>query len=125
MKPITNLSEQGEDYCTALSKCKSLSELMELLESYRSICPDALKAAPRDKEEFAAFRSGLRKERSGVFAGEEFDQRFGSVLMPDLLIRVTPIAEKFCIPWGLAFIRLRDEGYIGCGEDGVFYWADK
>ncbi len=112
MKPINYTSDQAKDYSDALPKCKTLAELMSLLESYHMICPDALQRAPTNEAEFIEFMSGLRKEKRGEFAGEQFIERFGAVLLPDLLVRfgavllpdllvrVATTAVLFGVPWG-------------------------
>jgi len=110
MNPISYISSQDEDYTCALSDCTTLDKLTELLQDYASIFPDALAALPLDADEFSDFRVGLCKERSGQFSGEDFMLRFGSILLPDMMLRVGMIANQFKVPWGCAFIRLQESG---------------
>jgi hypothetical protein len=122
MKPITFFSDQGSDYSAALGKCKTLPALTELLHDYATIAPDALEAIPRTAEEFDAWRKGLGQERKGVFAGEAFMDRFGNILMPALILQVGMVAQQFGVPWGLAFIRLKDAGHIVYDDAGIARW---
>jgi hypothetical protein len=123
MKPISYTSDQASDYNEALPKCKSLAELTRLLESYHTIFPDALQAAPRNADQFEDFMAGLRKERRGKFAGAEFMQRFGAVLLPELMIHVGMVAQHFHAPWGCAFLRLKDFKRIQFDDGGVARWV--
>ncbi len=123
MKPITYLSDQAHDYCEALDPCKSLAELTALLEEYHTLFPDALAAIPKDQEEFEVFLKGLKKERRGRFAGETFVKRFGPVLMPATAMEVSFVAHKYSVPWGCAFIRLKEAGYIVFDSAGVARWV--
>jgi hypothetical protein len=122
MKPITFFSDQASDYSAALTKCKTLPALTELLNDYATIAPDALEAIPRTAEEFDAWRKGLAQERRGVFAGEEFMERFGDMLMPALMFQVVMVAQQFGVPWGLAFVRLKDAGRIVYDDAGRAQW---
>lgn len=124
MKPISYVSDQAGDYCEALSRCKSLDELTRLLESYHTIFPDALAATPKDEIEFIDFMAGVRKERRGKFAGEGFMKRFGAVLLPELLVRVGAVAARFHVPWGCAFLRLRDAKRIQFDDFGIARWRE-
>lgn len=123
MKPISYTSDQASDYSKALPKCKSLDELTHLLESYHTIFPDALEHAPMNEGEFIDFMAGLRKERRGQFAGEEFMNRFGVVLLPELMLHVGMVAQHFGAPWGCAFLRLKDFKRIQFDDGGVARWV--
>jgi hypothetical protein len=112
MKPISYTSDQGRDYCKAIDACKSIDELALVLRDYRKIFPDAFDARPKDEAEFKKWKSGLYMERHGRFAGEEFMERFGNVLLPTLMLDVGMVASQFHAPWGCAFIHLCDVGRI-------------
>lgn len=120
MESITYVSENARMYANALSAASSLEELQLVLRTYKAIAPDALAAAPTSDSEFAEWRAGLEQERRGQFAGEEWCERWGTVLIPELMMRVTEVAAKYHVPWGLAFHRLVDTGHIVKGGDGVY-----
>ena len=119
MKPITMVSEQTSDYTKALDDCETLEQLRELLASYRPIASDAEAAIPRDEQEFGDFRTGLLSERRRKFAGEEWMVRYGSLLMPHVMVEVSLVAMHFMVPWGLAFSRMKDVGRIRLDRAGV------
>jgi hypothetical protein len=119
MKPITEMSEQARDYTVALTTADTLPALMRVLESYRTIADDALRAAPKDEMEFTLFRHGLLEERSGKFAGVDWSGRYGSVTMPRVLLQVATVAAHKGSPWGWAFLRIQEAGKIKIGEGGI------
>lgn len=45
--------------------------------------------------------------------------------MPDILFRVSMTAAQFMVPWGLAFIRLKEEGFIVMNSEGFFEWVNQ
>ena len=110
--PITYMSDQADDYVKAISKAVTLNELRMVLEDYKNLFPDAYAQAPTSAAEFKAWRAGLRKERKREFAGIEFMERFGALLLPEVLIEAGMVANQFKVPWGCAYIRLRDVGRI-------------
>jgi hypothetical protein len=122
--PITHLSEQGADYCEAIGNAKSQRELHRVLKDYASLFPDALEAMPRDADEFKAWRVGLLKERNHGEGGREFMDRFGAVLLPDVLVAVTMVAARFDVPWGCAYRRMLKGGCIKL-RDGVSHVASR
>lgn len=124
MKPINYMSDQANDYSKALGAAKTLNSLRALLDDYHTIAADACAAAPQDEEEFAEFFAGLLKERKGKFAGEAFAQKYGAVLMPEIMFRVGMIANKFGAPWGLAFLRAKEVGRIVFDDAGVAHWVE-
>jgi len=110
--PITHQSEQDADYCDGIGEAATLKALLHVLHDYATLYPDALAEAPRNAPEFKAWREGLDKERKGEFAGLEFMQRFGAVLLPDVLVAVGVMAQQCGVPWGCAYIRMREAGHI-------------
>lgn len=108
MEKITYVSNQDQDYVKAIHGCATLEELLDVLRGYRSIAPDALEAAPKTEEEFQEFRRGQKKEARGQFAGEEFLDRYGAILMPALLLKVGFVAQKFNVPWGCAYLQMQN-----------------
>ena len=123
MKPITPCCDPSAEYSDALPKCTSFTELHALLHRFAPLVPDAIAAAPENAEEFATFTAGLRKERRKQFSGEDFINRYGAVLLPEIFLHVGLIALRCRVPWGLAFLRLKDAGQITCDENGVYHLA--
>lgn len=106
-------SETAKDYTDGLTKAKTLPQLQEHVETYLRVANDAYQVTKgMTKPEFIEWRSGLAKERKGEFAGEPFALKYGAVLMPEILMRVSMVADEYKVPWGLAYIRLREVGRI-------------
>lgn len=113
MTPITYISEQPTDYGEALDAADTLEKLRATTGNWILLTEDAHKVVvgmtPAD---FKAWRNGLAKERKGQFAGEEFSEKFGAVMMPEKMLKVSIIAMKFCAPWGCTYLRLKDNGQL-------------
>lgn len=120
---ITYVSDQGGDYVAAIGKVKTLAELMHVLEDYKSLCPDALEAAPKDDKEFKAWRQGLHRERRGEYAGDAYLERYGAIMLPELLMQVAAVVARFHVPWGCAYLRMVDAGMIKVVDGVSRYYA--
>lgn len=71
--------------------------------------PDATAAIETlrdDDGSYAEFRRGLQAERDKMFAGEEWAEKYGAVLLPRNAILATQVAEKYLAPWGAALVRV-------------------
>lgn len=123
-KQITMESETVSEYLVDIAKCETLSHLREVLNSYDAIAHDAVLAAPKNDDEFIEFTAGLKKESRRKSAGEEFAKRYGAILMPEIMIKVAIVAFTYNIPWGMAFLRLKDEGRIVRSTDNVYRLKD-
>lgn len=117
-------SDTCADYCAGLTKAKTLEALQTHVETYRRVADDAWKVVKEmDAPAFLRFLSGLRKERKGEFAGEEWASKYMAVLMPEILMRVSMVADQYGAPWGCAFIRLKEAGRI-TESSNVARWVE-
>lgn len=123
MNPITYLSDQPAEYMKELDKAETLEDLKRLMNEWEPLAWDA-KDIVRDMDEarFAAFRKALKSERRGKFSG---NKDAAVILMPEVMFKVSIIANKFFAPWGCAFKRMQDEGLILQGASGRFYIKEK
>lgn len=114
MTPISYVSDQIGDYTTAIHGATTLAHLRDVVAAWKTLCPDAVAVVETmtTKEDFRQWRKGLAKERRGYFAGDEFCNRFGALLMPEVLLKVGMLAAKYCVPWGCAYIRLKETGQL-------------
>lgn len=117
---VSYTSDYLKEYAVGLNECKSRQRLNEFLEHWLHFASDAYAARPTNEVEFKQFVRGLRSERKGRYAGDEWALRFGAILMPDLMFQVATIAVKFGVPWGLAFIRMQETGLITQNQMGVY-----
>ena len=112
LREISYISEPVEDYVVMLNGAKTMKDLQDGLNGWRSIAGDAADLVDTMcTEDFTAFRKALRSERRGKFCGEAATH-FLPIIIPALMFEVTMIAEQFGVPWGCAYIRLRDIGRI-------------
>ena len=58
----------------------------------------------------------LEAETGKRFAGEQWAERYGPIVMPETLVVVSEYAARFQVPWGLMYIRMRDEGWLPVGS---------
>jgi len=87
--------------------------LRSVTADWRELADDALECANNmTAEDFELFRKGLKKERKGVFAGEKWSERFADILMPALMFKVSITASEYKVPWGLAYLRLKEAGRL-------------
>lgn len=110
---IGYLSEPDKDYCRLLDAQKTLPDLRKFVRSYKLIAADALKIVDSmTGSGFRDWRAGLKLERRGKFAGEAWAVKYGAVLMPAIIVQVGLLASDYNVPFGLAYIRMRDAGRL-------------
>ena len=56
--------------------------------------------------DYQEFREGMQRERDKRFAGEEWAERFGAILVPENAIRATQLSRQLHVPWGAALMRI-------------------
>jgi hypothetical protein len=87
----------------------SLKELRAFVRGWPTLAPDAIAAARAMKAaDWDDWRRGLASERKGEFAGEAWADKFGALLIPRRMLRASALASQFFVPFGVAWIRLRD-----------------
>lgn len=107
------LSEFSADYTKALSQVKTFDELFALTSDWYPFAWDAHDAVvSMGQAGFEQFMVGLKKERRGKFAGEEFAVKYGAIMMPETLFKVSIVAEQYYVPWGTVFIQMKNAGRI-------------
>ncbi len=125
MMVVTYLSAFDKEYVTGLRQCDDLPRLREFTLHWGGLCPDAFESVRRmNDEDWPEFKRGLAKESKGKYAGDAWAERYGDILMPALLLRVSMVAEQFGAPWGTAFLQLEKAGIIQRRGD-VYVWVPK
>jgi hypothetical protein len=110
---ITPLSEPIAQYTQELTNCKTLISLQEFLERWGDLAPDAFNVGlTLNEKTFREFLHGFKKERRGIYAGDEWADKYGAILIPELFLFVQMVANEFHVPFGVAFLRLEKEGII-------------
>jgi len=119
------LSEFAMDYSTGLKTCKTLNQLKEFITIWKRYAFDTFEIVSEMSEEsFSEFKKVQEKVSHDEFMGREAFRKYGAIMAPDILVRVSVLSYKFTAPWGTAFIRSIEEGYII--DNGTYYeWRNK
>lgn len=124
---IGYLSETDKDYMDGIAtalKSRGRQRKYEKLENhlllYESVAPDALEAFKHKDFRIDEFVECWKSERRGRFSGEEAAKKYGAIILPELFLFVGMVAEKFKVPFGTAFIRMREEGMIKRGTNNAY-----
>lgn len=101
-------------YVADLNRVTNLQELRKLLRDWKPFVGDDAIAVAKEMDEadFTDFRDGLDLERKKKYAGDEWATKFGGIIIPTPMLKAAIVAENFKVPWGTAFIRLRDTGKL-------------
>lgn len=119
---IGYLDEKPQEYAAMLKRVKTLSELKEAVKEFEPIAWDAHDLIQKwDERDYKHFRKMESLERRGVYSE---DKETSIVLMPETMFRVSIVQVKFHVPWGTAFIRMKEVGLIE-EKKGRFYGLDK
>lgn len=119
MHEVQPLSDHPGQYAKGLRSCKNKKELREFLFHWTAFAYDAGMAVEQDTFIFSEYKKGLVMESSGKFAGEEWGDKYGAIIMPNVLFQVSMVAQQYKVPWGLAFIRMEETGLLK--RDGDIY----
>lgn len=110
---IHYVSDTLKDYVDGLTNAKTLQTLQTHVETYQKVAHDAFEVTRgMNDPDFITWKLGLTEERKGKFAGEAWAEKYGAVLMPEILMRVGIVADQYQVPWGCAYIKLREVGRI-------------
>ena len=93
MTRITHTSDLSADYAAGLRTCADLPSLRAFVRGWRELAPDAAEAVgAMTDDDWPSYQKGLKKESRGKYAGDAWAERYGAILMPALLLRVSMIA---------------------------------
>lgn len=109
---VSYLSECDRDYVTGLKNAQTLDALNDFVTRWRFLANDAYKSVKGitfDRDEFA---KGRAMESRDEYVGDAWATKYGAVLIPELLMRVSIYAMEFGAPRGVTCIRLREFGRI-------------
>lgn len=109
MKRLTISDQPERDYAKALDEADTLAKLRTALMEYELLAGDAVDTvAVWTDADFTDWRSALQKERHGQFMGDADAVRFATVLLPEVMFRITVLAQQFHVPFVVARDRLMD-----------------
>ena len=91
--------------------------------NWAELCSDAITQAEAIVD-WRDFKKALYLERHGRFMGKERMERYGALLMPKTLFRLTVAALRLKVPSGAVYRRLVDLGMI-TEENGKIVWKNE
>lgn len=114
---VSNVDEIPLTYAKALENARTLDHLRTAVRLYGEVAIDAVAVVDQfDADDFVKWRGALQMERRGKFCGEKYPEadvrKFLPILMPELMFKITMVAEQFKVPWGLAYNRLKEVGRL-------------
>lgn len=116
---VSQFDELPQQYSKALTDATTLPKLRETVRLYGEVAFDAVQVVESMSDgDFIDWRAALQKERKGIFMGEDAAARFMPVLLPEVMFRISEVAHRFKVPWGLAYCRLKDVGRLKI-KDGI------
>lgn len=105
--------EFSKDYRVMLDNAKTLEDLKCELHKRRMLIWDAYDIVKNwNEKDFRRFLKCKTMERKGHFMGEANFKRFGVVILPGMLIKISVIADHFKVFEGLLFNRMIEVGRL-------------
>ena len=106
-----------EQYVADVRAADTLEMLQAVTQKYFPLAWDAHQyVAAMDEAMFAVFRKALRHAKR--VQSQTKSEMLGRVLLPETILRVSMVAAHFFAPWGCAFIRMNELGYLSVTDDG-------
>lgn len=113
---IRPMSMTVDDYVQAVKGAGNLSALMGVVAGYEVFAGDAFDAVnAMTEEDWPAYIKFNRVGRTEGYKGKDLHElmdRFGAILIPEQMMKITQVASLFHAPDGLAIIRLAEEGML-------------
>lgn len=107
------LDECDDDYIEELKHCYCLYDLQKVTEKWKWIARDAyLLTMSWTPDDFKAYQKWRKLEAEGKFQGEKQAELYGPILMPEKLFQISIVKIQFHVPWGTAYIRMKQEGLL-------------
>lgn len=98
-------------YAIGLRRARSLEELLEYLAKWEGLVDDAIGCVKKwSPSDFKKWLKVCDEETRGNYTGDENADKYGMVLMPELMFKADILATEFHCPWGTAIIRLKSMG---------------
>jgi len=104
---VTTGTDVSKIYSEDITKAQNKYALVEILETWEWVAHDALIEA-RSIIDWADFRKGLKAERKGDYAGDEWAQKYSAILIPEKMMLVSIKEVEFKVPWIVVYKRMLD-----------------
>lgn len=117
---ITHTTNIAKPYLDGLRKLRTLSEFRSYISEWKEIAPDAFdKICSLNQYHFDKFMQGFAKEKRGQYAGQQFSDKFGMIILPRIIVMTGMLAQSFKVPEGTMFLRLLKDKNITRDEAGI------
>lgn len=103
-------------YSKAIRKVKDKAALVKICTFYGEVTSDALlKAMAMDPKDLWRFKRDVKRasKESDLEWCAKFNLDWGDIVMPRKMMFASLIADQFKVPWGVAWIRAKEEGFPG------------
>lgn len=105
-------SELFSSYKEELDLCSSLSDFQNLIFKYSVVSPDLKEVKLETQEEYSEFLDGYNLEKQKIFSGEDWCSKYASIILPYYIFYAQLLADKYGVPWGVAYLRMCAENYV-------------
>lgn len=113
MRITYTTEDPSKEYIKAIRRAETKGQLVKAILPYKRIADDALKVAKTfTNKDFKDFVIDWRKAKKAKDVDwiNEFNKRFGIIVMPRKILITSMTAAQFGAPWGCAFIRCEEMG---------------
>lgn len=112
MIEITYITEPVKEYARKIRSAESLDELRDVVEEYLPLTEDAVKRVSElSDNDFVQFKREIKRAEKITKNNEatRFNKTWGDIVMPRLMLNVSLYAVGLGVPFGTAYIRLKEE----------------
>lgn len=109
---LTDFADIG--WAASIAACKSVADLRALSAAWPSLTDVAEVVATMTEDDwprFAAFRMACRPRAKRRPAIKEWSTGYGTIIVPERFLHALWVSETYTVPFGLAWIRLREHGW--------------
>ena len=116
MKIHYTTDDPSQEYGKAIRAAKNKEELLQTVTLYKEVADDAVRAVQKmSDKDFVQFKKDLPKLKRENLPREQINEllkKWGDIAIPRKMVLASLIAFQFHAPWGYAFIRLQETGWI-------------
>lgn len=113
---IGYLTDAPKEYTELIRAACNVEGLRMAIEVYLPFASDAMEQAQAMTD--ADWPDYLHFDKIGRINGSDIKElgplmeRFGAIMLPEAMMKVTMVAHHFGAPWGCVAIRMAEEGYL-------------
>lgn len=104
------LDEHLYGYAQAVTDATTLADLRTVMANYQPFAVDAqIVVESMNEDQFQEFRKGHAMEHRRTFAGAEWGNRYGCILLPYPMVKLTLLAGEFHVPESVMYWRICEQ----------------